>query len=91
MDSVQGCLNSATPDFLKDLCRYSYCNIKNRTRYDRGTYSKSAARFVAILRRLRRVDIAVQLFVVELLCKDLHANPCRILSVGGLCPPLSGQ
>jgi hypothetical protein len=26
---------------------------------------------------------------VELLCKDLLANPCREMLVGGLCPPLS--
>jgi hypothetical protein len=35
--------------------------------------------------------IAVQIFVVELLCQDLLVNPGRLLLVGGLCPPLSKQ
>jgi hypothetical protein len=36
-------------------------------------------------------SIAIQLFVVELLCQDLLVNHGCVLLVGGLCPPLSKQ
>jgi hypothetical protein len=28
---------------------------------------------------------------VHLLCKDLPANPCHEIVVGGICPPLSDK